>query len=72
MGCVDRLFTFCPIEGDINGEFSVVTGMNIVSSCIPSGMNCVAVIHPDGDAAVGEFCVLYQAELSALLKGGEK
>ena len=32
MGARDGLFTFCPIEGDVNGEFSVVTGMNFIGS----------------------------------------
>lgn len=51
----DGLFTFCPIEGDINGEFQVVTGMNFIGGK-PDGMKIVAIVHPDGQEAVERFC----------------
>lgn len=40
----DGVFTFCPIEGDIDGEFVVVTGMNFVG-LPPKGMKMVAVVR---------------------------
>lgn len=55
MGARDGLFTFCPIEGDINGNFQVVTGMNFIGSP-PKEMKLVAIIHPDGAEAVNQFC----------------
>lgn len=66
MGCQGGAFTFCPIDGDINGAFSVVTGMNFISSRPPEGMKLVAVIHADGNAAVEAFCKQYRNELAAL------
>lgn len=47
-------FCFCPIEGDINSEFCVVTGLN---SNVPlNGGKLVAIWHPDGQEAVEQFC----------------
>lgn len=50
------MFNFCPIEGDIDGEFCVVTGMNYLSASPPAGLEFVAVIHPDGQEAAERFC----------------
>jgi hypothetical protein len=55
MGNNNGLFSFCPIEGDIFGEFEVVTGMNYISSKPPEGLQLVAVIHSDGQEAVERF-----------------
>jgi hypothetical protein len=61
----DGVFTFCPIEGDINGEFSIVTGMNFVGMP-PEGMKVVAIVHEDGDDAVNAFCERFKDELQTL------
>jgi hypothetical protein len=66
MGCRDGMFIFCPIEGNIDGEFTVVTGMNFGSAEPPKGMKMVAIVHPDGQAAVEAFCELYKDALEAL------
>lgn len=69
MGVRDGLFTFCPIEGDVNGEFQVVTGMNFLGSH-PQGMKLVAITHPDGQKAVERFCDKYQDALDRLSEMG--
>lgn len=46
---------FCPIEGDIDGEFTVVTGMNLLANR-PDG-RLVAIVHEDGQDAVEEWLV---------------
>ena len=56
MGVVCGQLCFCPIEGDIDGEFTVITGMN---SNVPLGGNLVAIWHPDGQEAVERFCEKY-------------
>jgi hypothetical protein len=58
-------FTFCPIEGDLDGEYQVVTGMNFVGAP-PKGLKVVAVIHPDGPEAADDFCKKYEHELNNL------
>jgi hypothetical protein len=47
---------FCPIEGDINGDFTVVTGLNYLSTTPPPGMKLVAVVHSGGQGAVEKWC----------------
>src|SRR5262245_51716586 len=49
-------FCFCPIEGDIRGEFTIVTGVNILSDKPPHGGALVGIVHPDGQKAVEAFC----------------
>lgn len=66
MGVKGGLFTFCPIEGDIDGDFQVVTGMNYLSGKPPDSMKLIAIIHPDGQAAVDRFCSENAAALEAL------
>lgn len=61
----DGMFTFCPIEGDIDGEFAIVTGMNFIG-LPPKGLRMVAIVHPDGNEAVNAFCEKYNAELDTL------
>jgi hypothetical protein len=61
----DGLFCFCPIEGDIDKDFSVVTGMNFLGSK-PDDMKLVAVIHPDGQEAAEKFCNQWREQLDAL------
>lgn len=64
----DGLFCFCPIEGDITGDFSVITGMNFLGSK-PERMKVVAIVHPDGQDAVEDFCNRWRAELDSLKQG---
>jgi len=66
MGGRDGIFTFCPVEGDLTGEYTVITGMNFVSDRPPEGGSLVAIIHPDGQEAVEHFCQRYAVELAAL------
>lgn len=66
MGCMDGLFTFCPIEGDIDSEYSVVTGMNYVSDVPPKWGKVVAIVHTDGQEAVEKFCEENAIKLEAL------
>lgn len=62
----DGLFCFCPVEGDLAGEYSIVTGFNILSDRPPQSGKFVAVIHPDGQEAVEEWCQAHDAALTAL------
>ena len=64
---VGEAFTFCPIEGDINtNDYKVVTGMNYVSSDPPNGVKLVAIIHPDGQEAVLDFCDKHETLLDSM------
>ena len=63
MGCRDGMFCFCPIEGDISGDFSLVTGMTVLSESPPDSMKLVGIVHEGGQAAVDEFCEQHRAEL---------
>jgi hypothetical protein len=65
MGARGGLFTFCPIEGDINGVYQIVTGMNFVGAP-PAGMRVVAIVHEQGQSAVNEFCKEHEAALQQL------
>jgi hypothetical protein len=65
MGARAGLFTFCPIEGDINGEYQIVTGMNFLGAP-PADMKVVAVVHEDGQTAVDEFCEQHKDALQRL------
>lgn len=58
-------FVFCPIEGDINGEYQIVTGMNFLGMP-PNDMKVVAIVHEDGQAAVEQFCEQFKDELAKL------
>lgn len=49
------LFCFCPIEGDITGDFKIITGLNILSSSVPRNGKLVAIVHEDGQEAVERF-----------------
>lgn len=64
MGCRDGLFCFCPVEGDISGDHSIVFGMNFISDKPPGKL--VAIIHADGQEAVEAFCEKYAEELNSL------
>ena len=64
MGCQGGLFCFCPIEGDIHGDYSIVFGMNMLSSEPPGKL--VAIIHAEGQEAVEAFCRECAEELNSL------
>jgi hypothetical protein len=66
-------FCFCPVEGDLQGDYTIVTGMNVISDKPPHGGRLVGVVHADGQGAVEDFCDKYEKELTALSKavGGE-
>lgn len=70
MGARDGLFCFCPIEGDVDGDFTVVTGMNYLSTQPPKGSKLIAIIHPDGQDAVNEFCEENKGALDRLSQVG--
>lgn len=55
---------FCPIEGDINGEFSVVVGMNVLATTPPGKM--VGIVHADGQEAVEAFCRKHKTEIDKI------
>jgi len=63
---MDGLFTFCPIEGDIETEYTIVTGMNYVSDMPPKWGKVVAIVHADGQGALERFCLENEAYLEAL------
>lgn len=65
MGCRKGLFCFCQVVGDLdNGNFSVVTGMNYISSKRPPNGEFIRVIvHADGQQAAEEFSNNYAREL---------
>ena len=63
MGCNGGNFCFCPIEGDIYGEFSVITGMNFIGVRSPGKL--VAIVHEEGQAAVEKFCEDFAEELQS-------
>lgn len=60
-------FCFCPIEGDLDGEFSVVTGMNMLGSP-PQGAKIVAILHEGGQGAADEFYDLHKSEIDELMR----
>lgn len=59
-------FTFCPIEGDIKGDYKIVTGMMFMSDMPPDGMELVGIVHLDGQEAVEAFCAKYATVLEEL------
>lgn len=60
-------FCFCPIEGDLDGEYSIVVGMNVISDKPPHAGKLVAVIHENGQEAVDEFYSSHRVEIDTLL-----
>ena len=66
MGVRDGMFCFCPVEGDVEGEFSVVIGLTLISDTLPDGGRLAAIWHPDGQAAVEQFCTEYDSALAEL------
>lgn len=47
---------FCPIEGDLDGEYAIVTGLSIFTDKVPHDGKCVAIVHDDGQEAVEAWC----------------
>ena len=66
MGCINGMFCFCPIEGNITGEFTLITGMNYLGKAPHGSMKLVGIVHPDGNKAVERFCREHEPELEAL------
>jgi hypothetical protein len=58
---------FCPIEGDLDGEFSVVVGMNLLGSPPPDG-KVIALLHEDGQEAADAFYEQHKAEIDEVLR----
>lgn len=72
MGCRDGLFCLCPIEGNINADFAVIIGLNLLLRKKPEQMQVVAIVHSDGQGAVEEFFQKYQLELDAFFGKASK
>ncbi len=67
MGVRYGMFAFCPIEGDLDGDYAIVTGWTVLSDEPPEeGKPVVAIVHEDGQEAVERFCEEHEAELNAL------
>ena len=64
----EMLFCLCPIEGDIAGDFTIITGMNLLTDHAPPHGKIVAIVHPDGQPAVNEFCERYAVQLEVFSK----
>jgi hypothetical protein len=60
----DGVFCFCPLEGDPEGEFSVITGMNFASDTPPGPL--VGIVHEGGPVAVAQWCHEHKDALDAL------
>lgn len=58
---------FCPVEGDLDGEYSILTGMNYLGDGPPGGGKLVAVIHEGGQEACDAFCAAHQADIDRWL-----
>lgn len=57
-------FCFCPIEGDLEGDFKIVTGMNLISDK-PNG-DLLGIVHENGQQAVEQWCAEHAEELEQL------
>lgn len=68
MGCNKGVFVFCPVEGDLNGDCQIITGLNMVSSKVPEGYKLVGIVHEEGQVAVEQFCFLCSDYLEELKK----
>ena len=51
IGTPPGTFCFCPVRGNIDGDFQIVTGMNYIGKQPPEGI-LVGIIHEDGQVAV--------------------
>lgn len=59
------LYCFVPLEGDPQGEHTLVVGMNFLTDRVPGG-KLVGVVHMDGQEAVDEWCAAHETELAEL------
>lgn len=66
-GMQDGMFCFCPIDGDPEGDFEIVSGLNYIAPTPPPEARLVAVVHREGQAAVEEFMVTHERELDELI-----
>lgn len=57
---------FCPLEGDLDGEYSIVIGLNLLG-CPPKEGKVVAIVHEGGQAVVDAFYEAHKTELDELL-----
>jgi hypothetical protein len=57
---------FCPVEGDLDGDYTIVTGMNLLADKPPDGAKLVAIVHEDGQGAVEEWIERNQAMIAHL------
>lgn len=62
----DGLFCFCPVEGDLQGDYQIVTGLNYLSTEPPPTGYLAGVIHEDGQAAVEKWCEQHRTELEKM------
>ena len=53
----ENLYCFCPYEGDIKGEFTVIVGMNIFTSWEEYKDKCDALWSPYGQEDVNAFVI---------------
>lgn len=51
----DGPFCFCPLEGELDGDYSVITGFNYLGIAPPDNGKLVAVVHEAGQEAVDKF-----------------
>jgi hypothetical protein len=58
-------YCFVPVEGDLEGEHSLVLGMNFLGAKPPGG-RLVGVVHMDGQEACDRYCAEHKDELDAL------
>lgn len=63
MGDRDEMFCFCPVEGDLDGGFSIVTGMNYISDKPPESYKFIAIVHEDGQDAAEAFMKKHKATI---------
>lgn len=66
MGFRDGMFVFCPIEFNLIGEFSVISGLNYIGSTMPENHKLVGIVHEGGQSAVEQFCQQHEEELTKL------
>lgn len=60
-------FCFCPIDGDLDGEHSIVIGINVLGGP-PPGAKVIAVVHAEGQEAADAFYEKHKTEIDALVK----
>ena len=61
-------FCFCPVEGDIKADYTIVTGLNMIGNTPPHNGRVVAVVHEGGQQAVDDFYAAHKTEIDEMLK----